>query len=190
MNISEKIGVSPVHKDTIRLAQVVFLYKKQKILEIGTGTGYVAVFLSKNGAKVDATDINLDAINCAKENAIKNNTIVNIFYSNLFEEIKDSYDLIIFNPPINGKENKLQSYLKAIIRKSILKDVISKFISRFSQKKRIPFIKKFLIEAKKHLYKDGVIIMHIQSIDIPYLSDHKIKFIEKVFDHTSIIEIS
>lgn len=190
MNIIEKNGVSPVDKDTLRLAHIASFYKKEKILEIGTGTGYVAVFLSKNGAKVDATDINLQAIDCARENAIKNNTRINIFYSNLFEDIEGLYDMIIFNPPLNGKEKKWQAYLKSFIRKSIFKNIVSKIVSRVSQKKRVPFIKNFIIEAKKYLHKDGVIIMHLQSIDIPYLSEHRIKFIEQVFDHTSIVEIS
>lgn len=189
MNIIERNEVSPVHQDTLRLAEIASKYDKKKVLDIGTGTGYIAVYLGRAGAMVDATDINEAALSCARENARINNVSINLFYSNLFEKISGKYDLIIFNPPIGGLEPKWQTGIKALIRKSIFKNIVSKIISRISQQKRIPFIKKFINESRSHLSPGGVLLMHVQSIDIPLLSEYKITVIEKVFDHSSIIEI-
>ena len=190
MKIIEHSGVSPVHKDTIRLAEVARAYGKHKVLDMGTGTGYVAIALAKAGSSVDATDINYAAIACAKENAVKNNISVNVFYSDLFEKVTGKYDLIIFNPPLGGVEPGWQVSIKAVIRKSILKNLVSRFVSRITQKKRIPFLKKVIDESFLHLNEEGILLLHIQSIDVPYLSRYNIKIIEKVFEHSTIVKLS
>ncbi len=189
MNIIERSGVSPVHNDTIRLAEIASNYHKNKILDMGTGTGYIAIHLAKGGAEVHATDINQDAISSAEENAKNNNVSIKVFYSNLFENISEQYELIVFNPPIGGVEPKWQTSIKALIRKSIFKNIVSKIISRLTQRKRLPFVKKFINESKKHLVPGGVLLLHLQSIDVPFLSEYKPTVIEKVFEHSSIVEI-
>ncbi len=190
MNIVERGGVSPVHKDTVRLAEVAYGYHKERILDIGTGTGYVAIYLAQSGAQVDATDINQEALDCAQENAARNNVVVNIFYSDLFEGVQDTYDLIIFNPPIGGTEPAWQANIKAIIRKSIFKNLVSKIVSRMSQRKRLPFIQKFITEARKHVRSSGIILMHVQAVDMSHLALLGARPLEKVFEHTLLAEIS
>lgn len=74
------------------------------ILDIGTGTGCIALSLAKAfpAAKVYAVDINPQALELAKNNAIKNN-ICNIIFieSDLFKAVPDDliFDLIVSNPP-------------------------------------------------------------------------------------------
>lgn len=90
--------------------------KNKTILEIGTGSGIIALFAARFAKSVLAVDINPEAINCAKENA-KLNRINNIEFaqSDLFSNIKEilrnkesskasnvserKFDLIAFNPP-------------------------------------------------------------------------------------------
>jgi release factor glutamine methyltransferase len=77
---------------------------KLKILDIGTGSGCIAVSLAKllPNAEVTATDVSSLALEVAKENAKLNNVDVNFIESSLFE-VPDSgavaYDLIVSNPP-------------------------------------------------------------------------------------------
>lgn len=74
--------------------------KNKIILEIGTGSGIVALILAKKAKKVLAVDINPEAVRCAKENAARNK-IKNAEFreSDLFENIRGKFDIIVFNPP-------------------------------------------------------------------------------------------
>lgn len=64
----------------------------RKFLEVGTGSGIIAETALKQGAKVTATDINPEALQgLSKE--------IDVYESNLFEEIDEKYDFIVFNPP-------------------------------------------------------------------------------------------
>ncbi|MBU4245634.1 MAG: HemK2/MTQ2 family protein methyltransferase [Nanoarchaeota archaeon] len=74
--------------------------KNKTVLEIGTGSGIIALFAARFAKSVLAVDINPKAINCAKEN-VKINGIKNVEFreSNLFSNINEKFDIIIFNPP-------------------------------------------------------------------------------------------
>jgi release factor glutamine methyltransferase len=76
--------------------------KGKNVLEIGTGeSGIISIFSSIFGAKkIVASDIKKSSILKAKYNA-KINNIKNILFirSNLFENIKGKFDIIISNPP-------------------------------------------------------------------------------------------
>lgn len=79
-----------------------------KVLDFGCGYGPIGIFLAHNNIDVDMLDINKRALTLAKKNASINNVKVNIFESNLYENVKTKYDYIITNPPIRvGKETLL-----------------------------------------------------------------------------------
>ncbi|EQD65426.1 methyltransferase, partial [mine drainage metagenome] len=44
-----------------------------KVLEIGTGSGLIAIYLSRKGLQVDAVDISEKSLECARENCSINN---------------------------------------------------------------------------------------------------------------------
>ena len=76
----------------------------KNILDIGTGSGCIALMLAYKftKAKVTAIDINLQALKLAKENATLNNiTNIEFIQSDLFEFItlNQKFDLIVSNPP-------------------------------------------------------------------------------------------
>ena len=52
------------------------------ILEIGTGTGAISIALAKefSNAKFISTDINKDSLTLAKQNAIKNDVLKQIYF--------------------------------------------------------------------------------------------------------------
>ncbi len=92
--------------------------KNKKILDIGCGYGVVGITLAVflNNVKVTMVDINERAIELAKENILKNNPNDNIevFQSNIYENINDKYDYILSNPPIRaGKAVVYEIYEKA-----------------------------------------------------------------------------
>ena len=74
----------------------------KKILDVGTGTGCIALMLKKlyPESTVDACDISLEALDLAKENAAINNLEINLFQSDLLSDIEEvDYDIIVANLP-------------------------------------------------------------------------------------------
>ncbi len=73
-----------------------------RALDMGTGSGALAVALGRRGAQVTAIDINPLAIRCARANVIMHGLdhLVTVQESDLFDTVADErYDLITFNPP-------------------------------------------------------------------------------------------
>lgn len=72
------------------------------VLDIGTGSGAIGISVAKYccDTQVVAVDISNKALQTAKRNAIINN-VKNITFieSNLFENIKGSFDVVVSNPP-------------------------------------------------------------------------------------------
>jgi len=79
----------------------------KKVLDMGTGSGVIAMEAAKNGADVVATDINPEAIEYAREEVWKEQLEDNVDFveSDLFENIEAKFDFILFNPPyLPGEE--------------------------------------------------------------------------------------
>ncbi|MQS97883.1 peptide chain release factor N(5)-glutamine methyltransferase [Companilactobacillus halodurans] len=85
--------------------------EQESILDIGTGSGVIAVTLGLEFPNDDilATDISNSALKVAKQNA-DNYQTNNIFFkeSDLFEEIKpQKFDVIVSNPPYIAESEKV-----------------------------------------------------------------------------------
>jgi release factor glutamine methyltransferase len=88
-------------EDSYLLAENLELNRRDEVLEIGTGTGIIAVCAARKVARVVATDINPHAIQCTTKNLIANRAFnVELREGNLFEPVLDEkFDLILFNTP-------------------------------------------------------------------------------------------
>jgi release factor glutamine methyltransferase len=84
-----------------------------KIIDIGTGSGAIAVSLAKNieNSTIFATDISADALRVARENAKKNQVEdqIEFIHGDLFEPLKnknleDKIDCVVSNPPYVSPE--------------------------------------------------------------------------------------
>jgi len=77
-----------------------------KVLEVGTGSGVVSLFL-KDRANVVATDISPDAVRNARLNG------VDVVRTDLFTGICGPFDLVIFNPPYlpTAEDERLHTWL-------------------------------------------------------------------------------
>ena len=79
---------------------------KGDVLDFGCGWGPIGIYLAKETeANIDMIDINKKALNLAIKNAKLNNVNINVFESNIYENVNKKYDYIISNPPIRvGKQ--------------------------------------------------------------------------------------
>ena len=79
-----------------------------KVLDIGTGSGAIALALAKNKPdwSVTAADISQDALDVANENAKNQNLQLFLKKSDCFTEISEKYDIIVSNPPYISREDE------------------------------------------------------------------------------------
>lgn len=79
---------------------------KNSFLDIGTGSGAIAISLAMgmSNKTIDALDISEEALNIARQNALKNKVEINFFQSDLFQKVTKKYDVIISNPPYISEE--------------------------------------------------------------------------------------
>jgi len=80
--------------------------KNLSILDVGTGSGCIAVSLVKNmpSATVYALDISDDALSTAKENAARNQAEIQFYRQDIFAELPENiaaekFDIMVSNPP-------------------------------------------------------------------------------------------
>jgi release factor glutamine methyltransferase len=79
--------------------------KKIKVLDLGTGSGIIAITLSQQCPKweVSASDQSSEALSLAKLNA---KSPINFYYGSWFEPLpKKKFDLIVSNPPYISKKD-------------------------------------------------------------------------------------
>ena len=87
----------PVSEDTILMLRNIKCGKN--VLEMGTGSGVIAIECARRGSNVTAVDIDEIAVKKLNEKAKKEKLEINAIKSNLFENVNGVYDTIIFNPP-------------------------------------------------------------------------------------------
>lgn len=106
LNVSES-ALIPRFETEILVDEILKLNcKKESILDIGTGTGAIALALAKNleNSNVTGIDISEKALELANENkdklSLKN---IKFLKSDLFENVVGKFDLIVSNPPYIDK---------------------------------------------------------------------------------------
>ncbi len=75
-------------------------FQQKKVLDVGTGSGALALFAAQNGAQAHALDINPAAVETARKNAAANQLDLTVWQSDLFDALPViRFDLILINPP-------------------------------------------------------------------------------------------
>lgn len=145
-----------------------------KILDIGTGSGCIAITLNKllDNSRVTAVDISKNALDVARENNKINNTDVNFIESDVFSNIDDKYDFIISNPPYISYDEEIMDIVYNNEPHSAL----------FAIDNGLYFYDKILSECKEYL-NDKFLI----AFEIGYKQGNDIlNIINKYFDNVNI----
>lgn len=188
IQIESTPGVSPVAGDTTLLAEWVKKLKPKHALEIGTGTGFVPIYLATIGIRCDGTDITSQAILCAKENAKRNTVSCTFFISDLFKEVHGKFDLVLFNPPFGNTSNEtaakyLELFKSLIPKQNNLAIWLSYF---FIANQRKAIIHEFLEEGKRHITKEGSLVLFFYKDEKNMVSMYKTKELGIYKDFTLI----
>lgn len=133
-------------EDSYLLADNLLIKENQSVLEIGTGSGIVAMYASRLTKDITVTDINFDACQLAERN-FKDNGIENIeiLWGNLFEPVKNrKFDVILFNTPYLPTEDD-----------EVLDDTINYAFDGGLNGRKV--IDMFLNEVGNHLNDEGIV---------------------------------
>ena len=132
-------------EDSLLLAEVTKKYsKKKKVLDLGTGSGFLAKISLDAGAKsVLAADISQEAVEYAKSQGL------NAVQSDLFSNINEKFDLIIFNPPYLPFDSREDEESRKITTGGEKGDEI---------------LLKFFSQAPLYLNENGVILVVLSSL--------------------------
>ena len=156
---------------TIKLINKYF--SSPKILDIGTGSGAIAITLSKElKIEVSASDISEDAIELAKENNKRLSSNVKFIKSDMLKGIKEKYDIIISNPPYIAYDEEIMDIVKNNEPKQAL----------YASDNGLFFYKEILANAKEHLNDKSLIAFEIGATQ----KDEIISYAKKIFINSLI----
>ena len=150
-----------------------------KILDVGTGSGNIAVSLAKflEDCKITTIDISKDAINMAKKNAISNKVDNRIdFIHNDFLNLKRCdletlkyFDIIVSNPPYVPPED----------RDGLPKDVLNEpGAALFAEDNGLDFYAQVEKRARKFLKPQGMVFLEV--------GDGQSQGLKKIFSDRSL----
>ena len=129
--------------------------KNLKVLDIGTGSGAIALALAKNRPdwSVTATDISQDALELATENAKRQDLNLSFIKSDCFSEISSKYDIIVSNPPYISRADEVEVGLNVLHSEPHL--------ALFADEDGLAIYRKIAEESKDYLNDGGKIYLEI-----------------------------
>ena len=148
-------------EDTYLLAEQVKKHAFGKVLDMGTGSGYLAEAAEhlKKVKSVLAVDINDEVINFLRKKKLKR---IKLRKSNLFSNVKERFDTIIFNPPYLPFDKREHEDSR---------------LTTTGGKKGYELLERFLLDLNSHLNKNGVALILFSSLTRKNKVDEIIDFI-------------
>ena len=162
-----------------------------KVLDIGTGSGAIALALAKNRPdwKITAADISQDALDLAMENANSQGLTLSFIKSNCFSEISSKYDIIVSNPPYISRVDEAEVGLNVLHSEPHL--------ALFADEDGLAIYRRIAEEAKDYLNDGGKIYLEIgykQGQSVPALfkenfSEKRVRTLKDQFGQDRMVVI-
>ena len=120
-----------------------YVHSSSKVLDMGSGTGIQAEEALNYSTDVLAIDVNPEAVDFVKKKGIQARV------SDLFSNVKEKFDVILFNPPYLPKDEA---------------EPEDSALATTGGEKGYETIERFLKEAKNHLEENGKILLLFSSL--------------------------
>ena len=130
-----------------------YLKEDISILDIGTGSGCIAITIKKllPDSKVTATDISKEALEVAVDNSKLVNNKIEFIQSDIYSNIKKKYDCIISNPPYIRKDEPIMDIVKNN----------EPHLALYAEDNGLYFYKEILKDSSKYLNNKFIIAFEI-----------------------------
>lgn len=192
LKVDERVLIPrPETEELVELILTENAKPNQSVLDIGTGSGAIALALAKNRPDwlVTASDISPDALNLASENASLQDLKISFKKSDCFEEIAENYDIIVSNPPYISRADESEVGLNVLHSEPHL--------ALFAEEDGLAIYRKIAQEAKNHLREGGKIYLEIgykQGHSVPalfrkYLSEKRVRTLKDQFGQDRMVVV-
>ena len=156
LKVDERVLIPrPETEELVELILAENLKDNLKVLDIGTGSGAIALALAKNRPdwSVTATDISQDALELATENSKRQDLNLSFIKSDCFSEISSKYDIIVSNPPYISRADEVEVGLNVLHSEPHL--------ALFADEEGLAIYRRIAEESKDHLNDGGKIYLEI-----------------------------
>ena len=192
LKVDERVLIPrPETEELVELILTENLKPNLSVLDIGTGSGAIALALAKNRLDwcVTASDISPDALNLASENASLQNLKISFKKSDCFAEIAGNYDIIVSNPPYISRADESEVGLNVLHSEPHL--------ALFAEEDGLAIYRKIVEDTKNHLREGGKIYLEIgykQGHSVPalfrkYLPEKRVRTLKDRFGQDRMVVV-
>ena len=156
LKVDERVLIPrPETEELVELILAENLKDNLKVLDIGTGSGAIALALAKNRPdwSVTAADISQDALDLSLENANAQNLNLSFIKSDCFSEISAKYDIIVSNPPYISRADEVEVGLNVLHSEPHL--------ALFADEDGLAIYRRIAEDSKDYLNDGGKIYLEI-----------------------------
>ena len=156
LKVDERVLIPrPETEELVELILAENLKDNLKVLDIGTGSGAIALALAKNRPdwSVAAADISQDALELATENAKRQDLNLSFIKSDCFSEISSKYDIIVSNPPYISRADEVEVGLNVLHSEPHL--------ALFADEDGLAIYRRIAEDSKDYLNDGGKIYLEI-----------------------------
>ena len=192
LKVDERVLIPrPETEELVKLILTENPEENLNVLDIGTGSGAIALALAKNRPdwSVTAADISQDALDLAMDNTRNQN--LNIFFkkSDCFAEISEKYDIIVSNPPYISREDESEIGLNVLHSEPHL--------ALFADEDGLAIYRRIAEDAKDYLTDGGKIYLEIgykQGQSVPelfkkYLPEKRVRTLKDQFGQDRMVVV-
>ena len=156
LKVDERVLIPrPETEELVKLILTENLKDNLRVLDIGTGSGAIALALAKNRPdwSVTATDISQDALELATENSKRQDLNLSFIKSDCFSEISSKYDIIVSNPPYISRADEIEVGLNVLHSEPHL--------ALFADEDGLAIYRRITEDSKDYLNDGGKIYLEI-----------------------------